>query len=150
MNIKVIYVSSIKNSDEEKVYLNYIKKISRFTNVELIRVNSYKSKDYKSTVQFETKAIKNIVKNSYCVLMDVEGVHLDSIEFSSKVIHQNITKKNIFFVVGGSWGVDKKILIPNLSISFGKITIAHRLFLCLLLEQIFRSYKIINGEEYHK
>lgn len=150
MHIKVIYVSGHKNSKEKLIYEEYIKRISKYNSIELIRVEAYKSKDIKKVIQVESERIKKIVDQSFSILMDVDSEQYGSVEFSKKIINNNLNRKDIFFIIGGSWGVKKSILNPNVSISFGKITIAHRLFLCLLLEQIYRSFKIINGEEYHK
>lgn len=150
MYIKVIYVSGHKNSKEKLIYDDYIQKISKYNPIELIRIEGYKSEDFKKVIQVESEKTKKIINDSFSILMDIDAEQYDSVEFSKKIINNNLHKKDVYFIIRGSWGVKKSILNPNLSISFGKITVAHRLFLCLLLEQIYRSFKIIKGEEYHK
>ena len=83
--------------------------------------------------------------------MQIEGKNISSEDFADKIDKVFVTNPNIVFIIGGSYGLHDDIKkISNLSLSFSKMTFPHQLFRVLLLEQIYRAYKIINNESYHK
>ena len=83
--------------------------------------------------------------------MEIDGKELTSIEFSQKLDQILIENSNITFIIGGSYGLSQDIKNKaKLHLSFSKMTLPHQLFRVMLLEQIYRSYKIINNESYHK
>ena len=83
--------------------------------------------------------------------MEIEGNMLSSIELSEKIDKTFITNPNITFIIGGSTGLHQEIKnISNYKLSFSKLTFPHGLFRLILLEQIYRSFKILNNESYHK
>ena len=83
--------------------------------------------------------------------MEIEGKELNSIEFSKKIEETFNNNSNIDFIIGGSYGLHKDIKnISNYARSFSKMTFPHQLFRLILLEQIYRAYKIQNNEAYHK
>ena len=83
--------------------------------------------------------------------MEIEGKELNSIELSKKIQELEQTNPNITFVIGGSYGLDDKIKQrSDYKLSFSKLTFPHQLFRVILLEQIYRAYKIKNNESYHK
>ena len=87
----------------------------------------------------------------YNILLDINGVMLDSISFAKKINDTLTINSNITFIIGGSLGVlDELRDKVNYRLSFSKMTFPHQLFRVLLLEQIYRAYKINNNEEYHK
>ena len=95
--------------------------------------------------------MKVLNKNDYNILMDINGEMIDSVSFSNKINNLLISHGNITFIIGGSNGVSEEIKkICNYRLSFSRITFPHQLFRVVLLEQIYRSFKIINNEEYHK
>ena len=83
--------------------------------------------------------------------MEIEGKQLTSEEFSDKLNQIQIENSNIVFIIGGSYGLSDEIKqMAKLHLSFSKMTFPHQLFRVLLLEQIYRCYKILNNESYHK
>ena len=95
--------------------------------------------------------LKSIKENDYNILLDIEGNSFNSIEFANNLDKIRNTYSNINFIIGGSYGVHDDIKrIVNERISFSKLTFPHQLFRVILLEQIYRSFKILNNEEYHK
>ena len=92
------------------------------------------------------------ITDDYVILLDREGKELSSLEFKDKLVSlQNYSRKNITFVIGSSEGVDLSVKErANEIISFSRLTFPHGLFRVILLEQIYRSFKIINNETYHK
>ena len=98
------------------------------------------------------KVLKKINKNDYIISLDIYGREYNSIEFEDHLENLfNNSKSNITFIIGGSDGIDDKIKsLSNELISFSKLTFPHGLFRAILLEQIYRSFKIMNNESYHK
>lgn len=97
------------------------------------------------------KIKQHIKSNDYVITLEIEGNMLTSIELANKIDKIFITNPNIIFIVGGSDGLDKSIKeISNYKLSFSKFTFPHQLFRVVLLEQIYRSCKILNNETYHK
>ena len=95
--------------------------------------------------------LKHIKRDDYNILLDINGIELDSLEFSNKLDKIRQINSNINFIIGGSNGVHDDIKkISSEIISFSKLTFPHQLFRVILLEQIYRSFKILNNEEYHK
>ena len=94
---------------------------------------------------------KQIKDKDYVVTLEIEGKSMDSKSFSNFIEKSLISHSNIVFIIGGSNGLDEKIdSHKNMSISFSKMTFPHHLFRVILLEQIYRAYKISNHENYHK
>ena len=119
--------------------------ISDYYKIDIIEVND-------SNMKEEAIKIKQHIKsNDYVITLEIEGNMLTSIELANKIDKIFITNPNIIFIVGGSDGLDKSIKeISNYKLSFSKFTFPHQLFRVVLLEQIYRSCKILNNETYHK
>ena len=95
--------------------------------------------------------MKKINPKSYIVTLEIDGKQLSSPELSELIEKTTITHSHITFIIGGSYGLDDEIKrLSNYKLSFSKMTFPHQLFRLLFLEQLYRSYKIINNEEYHK
>ena len=95
--------------------------------------------------------LKHIEKKDYVITMEIEGKQLSSTELSKKIEEIEQINSNITFIIGGSYGLDDEIKnISNFKLSFSKLTFPHQLFRVILLEQIYRAYKIKNNESYHK
>ena len=95
--------------------------------------------------------LKILNKSDYNILLDISGNELDSISFAKRINDIQMNNSNITFIIGGSNGVmDELRDIVNYRLSFSKMTFPHQLFRVILLEQIYRAYKINNNEEYHK
>ena len=149
--IKIICVGKIKEKYLKEAIFDYQKRISKYTKLELIELPDYDF-DIKKTLSKEKDNILKVIKpNDYNILLDLDGKSFTSLEFAFKL--ENLREKypNINFIIGGSFGVDTAIKEKcQERISFSKLTFPHQLFRVIFLEQIYRSFKIINNEEYHK
>lgn len=149
--IKIICVGSIKETYLKDAIKEYEKRLSKYTKLEIIEVDSLETNDINKNLKEESNNIlKYINKKDYIISLDIKGEEIDSIELSKK-IENILSQNNITFIIGGSNGLDKSI--KNMSkdmVSFSKLTFPHKLFRVLLLEQIYRSFKILNNESYHK
>ncbi len=147
--IKIICVGKIK----EKYFINaieeYKKRLSKYINLEIIELPDYNYDMVKTKIEEGKNILSKILDKDYVVTLDINGKELDSIGLSN-FIDKNISR-NITFVIGGSNGLSNDVLKrANYSLSFSKLTFPHQLFRILLLEQIYRSFKIIHNESYHK
>ena len=149
--IKIICSGKIKENYLKDAIVEYSKRISKYDKLEIIELQDY-DYDLKKTLQKEKENIlKNINLKDYNILLDLNGKNYTSLELADKLDKVRITNSNITFIIGGSYGVDEEIKkIVNERISFSKLTFPHQLFRVILLEQIYRCFKIINHEEYHK
>lgn len=149
--IKIICSGKIKENYLKDAIAEYSKRISKYDKLEIIELQDY-DYDLKKTLQKEKENIlKNINLKDYNILLDLNGKNYTSLELADKLDKVRITNSNITFIIGGSYGVDEEIKkIVNERISFSKLTFPHQLFRVILLEQIYRCFKIINHEEYHK
>ncbi len=149
--IKIICIGKIKEEYLKEAILEYTKRLSKYTKLEIIELPD-KDYDIKKTLEVERDSILNkLNKSDYNILLDIEGNAYNSIEFSKELDKIRNQNSNITFIIGGSNGVHEDIKkIVNERISFSKLTFPHQLFRVMLLEQIYRSFKILNNEEYHK
>ncbi len=147
--IKIICVGKVKEKYFMEAIKEYEKRISKYTKLEIIELPDY-NYDLVKTINEEGKNIlSKILDKDYVVALQINGKKLDSRELSSFINH-NISN-NITFVIGGSYGLSEEVIKrANCSISFSDLTFPHQLFRIILLEQIYRSFKIINNESYHK
>lgn len=143
--IKIICVGKLKEKYLTDACLEYLKRISKYTNVELIELKD------SNIVKEKEEILKHLDKKDYIITLQIDGESIDSIELSKKIDKIFITNPNIAFIIGGSDGLDEEVKkISNYALSFSKLTFPHQLFRVMLLEQIYRSFKIINNETYHK
>ena len=97
------------------------------------------------------RILKNIKKDDFVITLEINGNVISSMEFANKIDKLFITNSNITFVIGGSDGIDDIVKErSNYSLSFSTLTFPHQLFRVILLEQIYRCFKILNNETYHK
>ena len=149
--IKIICVGKIK----EKYYIDaineYLKRLSKYTKIDLIEVKD-EDFDISKTLLKEKESInKYIDDKDYVITLEIEGEESDSISLSKKIDNIQLNNSNITFIIGGSYGLHEDIKKrSNYKLSFSKLTFPHQLFRVILLEQLYRSYKIINNETYHK
>ena len=144
--IKIICVGKIKEDYLNKLIDDYKTRISKYHKIEIIQIKD-------NNIHSESDEIlKTINSKDYNVLLDINAKEYSSIELSSYIdnVFTNINS-NLTFIIGGSDGVDDRVKnIVNDKISFSKLTFPHGLFRGILLEQIYRSFKILNNESYHK
>lgn len=149
--IKIITVGKLKEKYFRDASEEYLKRLSKYSKIELIEVPD-EDYDVKKTLSKERDNIlKYVSDKDYIITMEIEGKELSSIELSKKINDTLVQNSDITFIIGGSYGLHEDIKkISNYSLSFSKMTFPHQLFRIMLLEQIYRSYKIINNETYHK
>jgi len=147
--IKIICVGKIKEKYLKDAIKEYQKRLSKYTKLEIIELPDYNYDTVKTKIEEGKNILSKISEKDYVVTLEINGKELDSICLSS-FIDSNISK-NITFIIGGSNGLSDDVLKrANYSLSFSKLTFPHQLFRVLLLEQIYRSFKIMNNESYHK
>ena len=148
---KIICVGKVKEAYYREAIDEYLKRLSKYTKVDIIEVNDL-NYDKEKTIREESKLIiDKLNNNDYKILMDINGEILDSVTLSKKLNDLMINNSNITFIIGGSFGVSDELKrMVDYKLSFSKLTFPHQLFRVVLLEQIYRCFKIINNEEYHK
>ena len=149
--INIVVVGKIKEKYIIDGINDYKQRLSKYTKLNIIEVED-EAYDIKKTCKIEAENIlKKIDLKSYIVILDIDGKEMSSIDFS-KFIEKSLTNySDITFIIGGSYGLDKSIKeIANFKLSFSKMTFPHQLFRLVFLEQLYRSFKIINNEIYHK
>lgn len=144
--IKILCIGKIKEKYLCDLIDDYKGRINKYHKLEVIELNDSNIDEEKDLL------LKNINKDDYVICMDICGDSFDSIGFKNKLENLfNNSYKNIVFVVGGSYGIHNDVKrICNERMSFSSMTFPHGLFRGLLLEQIYRSFKIMNNESYHK
>lgn len=159
MNISVICVGKIKEKFYRDAIEEYSKRLTRYCKLELFEINDEKTPDNasdKEEIQIKDKEgegiLKNIKDNMYVIAMDIKGENLSSELLADKIKNLGVQgNSNIAFIIGGSLGLSKKVLErADYKLSFSKMTFPHQLFRVMLLEQIYRGFRINAGEPYHK
>lgn len=149
--ITIITVGKIKEKYIREGIDDYLKRLSKFTKIELVELEDESFDKAKTLKKEADKILKKINPKSFIVTLEIDGKELSSIELSELIEKTTITHSNITFIIGGSYGLDDEIKnLSNYRLSFSKMTFPHQLFRLLFLEQLYRSFKIINNEEYHK
>jgi len=143
--IKIICIGKLKEQYLKDGIKDYLNRITKYHKINLIELPD-------SNIDSEaTEILKYIDKKDYIISMCIEGIELSSKELSQKIDKTFITNPSIVFIIGGSDGLREDIKEKsNYRLSFSKLTYPHGLFRLILLEQIYRSFKIINNETYHK
>lgn len=150
--IKIITVGSIKEKYLQEAIIEYLKRLQKYTKIAIIEVKDESLPEKEKVLKIESEKIfKYISEKTYLITLEIEGEEIDSISFAKKLDNILIENSDITFVIGGSYGLSDNIKkMANFHLSFSKMTFPHQLFRVLLLEQIYRAYKINNNEKYHK
>ena len=149
--IKIITVGKIKEKYYTDAVNEYLKRLSKYTKIKLIEVKDEDFDITKTLLKEKESIIKYIDDKDYVITLEIEGEELDSVSLSKKLEDIQKNNSNITFVIGGSYGLHEDIKNrSNYKLSFSKLTFPHQLFRVILLEQIYRSFKISNNETYHK
>ena len=144
--IDVICLGKIKELYLKELINDYSKRIGKY-----LKLNIIELQDNENIRIEEELILKNVDKKSYIILLDIKGKMIDSVELSNLIDKTFISYPKITFIIGGSNGVTENIRnIANYRLSFSSMTFPHGLFRGILLEQIYRSLKILNNESYHK
>ncbi len=144
--IKILCVGKIKEGYLQDLINDYLKRISKYHKIEIIELKD------DSNYQKETSNLLEHIKSSdYNIALDIKGKMVTSEEFASIIDKTFLTNSTITFIIGGSLGLNEEIKSKcQAIISFSHLTFPHGLFRGILLEQIYRSFKILNNEAYHK
>lgn len=144
--IKIICVGKLKEKYLVDLVNDYTKRINRYHKLEIIEL-----KDEDTLEKEEEKILKYIEAKDFVITLEIEGKEATSEDFANLIDTTFITHSTITFVIGSSLGLSKKIKsVSNCAFSFSKMTFPHGLFRGILLEQIYRAFKIRNNESYHK
>lgn len=148
--MKIICVGKIKEKFFVDAIEEYSKRISKYTKLEIIQISDEANESVALKKEGE-KILSKIKDNDYVVTLEIEGNSLTSLEFAKKIDNNFGSNKNLTFVIGSSYGLaDLVKQRSDYKLSFSKFTFPHQLFRIILLEQIYRAYKINNNENYHK
>ncbi len=152
MQIDLIVIGKLKEKSMRDMCSEYQKRLSSYCNLKIIELKD-ESGDSNIVLKREGEAIKKVLdEKSYIIVLDIDGKQLTSEQLSSKI--EDVTtyeNSKITFLIGGSHGVCEDIKQKsNFRLSFSKMTFPHQLFRVMLLEQIYRQFKIAKNEPYHK
>lgn len=159
MKITVLTVGKIKEKYLKDAIAEYSKRLSKYCKLEIIEVADEKTPDQASEVVEEQirdkegeRLLKNIKDDAFVITLEIRGKQLTSEELADKIEKLGVGGvSHIIFVIGGSIGLSKAVMArSDYALSFSKMTFPHQLMRVILLEQIYRSYRIIQGEPYHK
>lgn len=159
VKITIAAVGKVREKFIKDGIKEYTKRLSRFCNIEIIEVQDEQVPNNISITQEELirkkegeRILKRIRQDSILIALDINGEKFDSEGFAKKINQYAIIgNPHITFIIGGSIGLDYEIIkTANLKLSLSDMTFPHQLVRVILLEQIYRSFKIIKGEPYHK
>lgn len=153
--INIVCVGKIKEKALSTLIAEYTKRISGYTKIEILEVNDEPNDKLPEATVKETEGqriLKQIKKDAFVVLLDLQGKELTSIELAKKIEEINTYhSSNITFVIGGSLGVSEEVRSrADYKLKLSNMTFPHNIARLIILEQIYRSYKILNNEAYHK
>lgn len=157
LHVNIYCVGKIKEQYLRDAIAEYSKRLSKFCILDIIELpdkaipDKTNSSIDQQVIDFESnQIIEKLPKNSYKIALDLTGKQYTSEEFASKISDLQNYNSTISFIIGGSLGMNNTLKnICNEKISFSKMTFPHQLMRLFLLEQIFRSFKILNNEKYH-
>lgn len=150
--IKIICVGKLKEKYWTDAVNEYVKRLSKYTKIELIEVNDSKVDNSIISLKQEKELIlSKISDKDYIITLEINGQQLTSKELAKKIDVLTGIHSNLCFIIGGSNGIhDDIIQKSSLHLSFSSLTFPHQLFRVMFLEQLYRAYKINNNESYHK
>lgn len=159
MKIRIIAVGKIKENYLKQGINEYLIRLSAYAKTEIVEVADSKVKDNPNQSDIDKvineegeRILSKIKSNNYVINLDLNKKEFDSVEFS-KFLEQKMVESgsSLTFVIGGSYGLSSKVKErANYSISLSKMTFLHQMTRLILLEQIYRGFKILNNETYHK
>jgi len=159
MNIKLICVGKLKERFYQEACGEFVKRLGRYVNLSLVELEDEKAPEQLSMAQKNQvksregkRILERIEDSDFVVAMAIDGRQLDSESFSARLQDWlSFGRSSVCFVIGGSLGLSEEVLKrSDFSLSFGKNTFPHQLFRIMLLEQIYRAFRIMKHEPYHK
>ena len=144
--IRIICLGKLKDFNTKGLVLDYLRRIHKYHKIEIVELP-----DSENIIEEENSILKAIKDTDYVIALDVKSNNITSEEFANLIDKSFLESGTIDFIIGSSNGISENVLKrANKTVSFGDITMPHGLFRVILLEQIYRSFKIINNETYHK
>lgn len=159
MKITIITVGKLKEKYLKDAIAEYSKRLSKYCKLEIVEVADEKTPENASEVVEDAirskeaeRILKYIKEDAFVITLEIAGKQLTSEEFADKIEQLGVRGiSHIIFVIGGSIGLGKEVLAKSdFALSFSKMTFPHQLMRVILLEQVYRSYRIISGQPYHK
>jgi len=159
MKITIVSVGKIKEKYLKDAIAEYTKRLGKYCKLEIIEVADEMTPDHASEIVENAirdkegeRILKNIKDDAFVITLEINGKLLSSEELADKIDTLGVQgTSHIVFIIGGSIGLGTRVLQrSDFRLSFSKMTFPHQLMRVILLEQIYRSYRIINGEPYHK
>lgn len=159
MNIRIVTVGKVKEKYIQEGIKEFTKRLSRYCLLDIVEVDDEKAPENLSKKEMEIvktregeRILAKIPQNSFIISLEIQGKQLSSEELSKKIDDLMVNGINdITFVIGGSLGLSTEVMNrSDFKLSFSKMTFPHQLMRLILLEQVYRAWKIIKGEPYHK
>ena len=159
MRITILCVGKVKEKFYRDAIDEFSKRLSRYCKLEIVEVTDEKTTEEASETEIRMikdregeRLLKNMKEDAYVICLCIDGKQLDSEELSDKINKLGVQgNSHIYFVIGGSLGLSEEVIKrADYKLSFSKMTFPHQLMRVILLEQIYRSYRIMNHEPYHK
>lgn len=159
MKLRVICVGRLKEKFYTDAVNEFKKRLSRFAEVEIVELADEKAPEKLSDAELEQiklaegrRILAKLADGETVVALEIRGVQLSSTELADKLKNLMLEgKSRIAFIIGGSNGLSSEVLArADFKLSFSKMTFSHQIFRIMLMEQLYRAFKIINNEPYHK
>ena len=159
MKISILCVGKVKEKFYRDAIDEFSKRLSRYCKLEIIEVADEKTEEQSTENEIRLvkekegeRLLKNIKEDAYVIALCIDGKQLDSEELSEKIEKLGVQgTSHICLVIGGSLGLaDAVVKRADFKLSFSKMTFPHQLMRVILLEQVYRAYRIMNNEPYHK
>lgn len=159
MNITLVTVGKIKEKYFRDAIAEYQKRLSKYCRLEIVEVADEKTPDKASETEEAqvrqreaARILKAVRDNAYCIALTIDGKKRDSVNLATHIEQLGLSgKSNLVFVIGGSLGLhDSVVQRADETLSFSELTFPHQLMRVILLEQIYRCFRIMNNEPYHK
>lgn len=159
MKLRVICVGRLKEKFYTDAVNEFKKRLSRFAEVEIVELADEKAPEKLSDAELEQiklaegrRILAKLADGETVVALDIRGVQLSSTELADKLKNLMLEgKSRLAFIIGGSNGLSSEVLSrADFKLSFSKMTFSHQIFRIMLMEQLYRAFKIINNEPYHK
>lgn len=159
MNITIISAGKLKEKFMRQAIEEYMKRLRAYAKVQIIEVPDEKAPEHLSPAQANAvkqkegdRILKHIADSMYVITLEVNGKMLSSEQLSKKLEDLSLYgQSRISFIIGGSLGISEAVQQrSNMALSLSKMTFPHQLMRVVLLEQIYRAFKIMRGEPYHK
>ncbi|MBR2528175.1 MAG: 23S rRNA (pseudouridine(1915)-N(3))-methyltransferase RlmH [Blautia sp.] len=159
VSIRILSVGKIKEKYLKDAIAEYAKRLGRYCRLDFVQVPDEKTPDEASPAEEELiltlegkRLLKLIREKDYCIALAIQGEALASTELAQRLDRLLAAgKSSLVFVIGGSLGLSREVLSrADWKLSFSRLTFPHQLMQVILLEQIYRSFRILSGEPYHK